>query len=121
MSRALIDSNVLIDFLAGNPAARAELDRYAEPGISVVSWIEVIAGIAPERDRIARGFLAKFERFELTAKIAEQAAAIRRTGRMKLPDAIILATAQENHLLLVTRNTRDFPEDTPGVRNPYRI
>lgn len=121
MSRALIDSNVLIDFLAGIPAARAELDRYAEPGISVVSWIEVIAGIAPERDRIARSFLAKFKRYDTDAQIAERAATIRRAGRMKLPDAIILATARENHLLLVTRNTRDFPEGSPGVRNPYKI
>lgn len=121
MSRALIDSNVLIDFLAGIAAARVELDRYAEPGISVVSWIEVMAGIPPERDRIARDFLAKFELLNIDPPVAERAATIRRDGRMKLPDAIILATAQKNDLLLVTRNTRDFSEGTPGVRNPYRI
>jgi hypothetical protein len=40
---------------------------------------------------------------------------------MKLPDAIIWASAQANAMLLVTRNTKDFPATDPGVRVPYRI
>ncbi len=37
----------------------------------------------------------------------------------RLPDAIIWATAREASALLVTRNTKDFPADVPGVRVPY--
>jgi predicted nucleic acid-binding protein len=41
--------------------------------------------------------------------------------KIRVPDAIILATARVESLLLVTRNTRDFPADLPGIRVPYRI
>lgn len=36
-----------------------------------------------------------------------------------MPDAIIWAAARRQGRLLVARNTRDFPEDDPGVRAPY--
>ena len=38
---------------------------------------------------------------------------------MKLPDALVRASAQAEAALLVTRNIRDFPADDPGVRVPY--
>jgi predicted nucleic acid-binding protein len=41
--------------------------------------------------------------------------------RIKLPDAIILATARVSNRQLVTRNIKDFPAGTAGVRAPYRI
>jgi len=44
-----------------------------------------------------------------------------RTNRVKLPDAIIQATAEESGRILITRNTRDFPEGTPGVLIPYTL
>ena len=40
---------------------------------------------------------------------------------MKLLDAFILATAQVNGAILVTRNTKDFPATMPGVRVPYTL
>lgn len=39
---------------------------------------------------------------------------------MKLPDAIILATAQIHRRELVTRNTKDFA-GVPGVIMPYQL
>jgi predicted nucleic acid-binding protein len=41
--------------------------------------------------------------------------------RLKLPDAVILATAEESGCILVTRKTRDFPANDPRIRFPYRI
>ncbi|MEJ8713731.1 PIN domain-containing protein, partial [Klebsiella pneumoniae] len=40
--------------------------------------------------------------------------------KLKLPDAIILATAQLHRLELITRNTKDFA-GIPGVVTPYEI
>lgn len=54
-----------------------------------------------------------------THGIAERAVAIRREHRMRLPDAIIWASAQSQGALLVTRNSNDFPPEEPGVRVPY--
>jgi predicted nucleic acid-binding protein len=44
---------------------------------------------------------------------------LRREIRLKLPDAIILASARANGLLLVTRNHRDFPRKDSDIRIPY--
>jgi len=41
--------------------------------------------------------------------------------KIRLPDAIIWATAQNNSLLLISRNTKDFPGDDSGIRVPYEI
>ncbi|STA83041.1 Uncharacterised protein [Citrobacter koseri] len=39
---------------------------------------------------------------------------------MKLPDAVILATAHIHRFALVTRNTKDFA-GIPGVITPYHL
>jgi hypothetical protein len=55
----------------------------------------------------------------VSVPIAERAVALRRARRVKLPDALIWATAETQGALLVTRNTKDFPADAPGIRVPY--
>jgi predicted nucleic acid-binding protein len=117
---ALFDTNILIDYLAGSPAAKAELARHRRRCISIVTWMEVLAGArnAAEEDVIEM-FLRDFTVVELTRAIARDAVAIRRTRRIRLPDALIWATARHESALLVTRNTKDFPADEPGVRVPY--
>ena len=119
--RALFDTNILIDYLNGVEDAKTELARYERPAISVISWIEVLAGTKPDLEAETRKFLAIFERIELSEAIADRAVALRRSLKMRVPDAIILATARVENLVLVTRNSKDFPADQPGIRLPYRI
>ena len=119
--RALFDTNILIDYLNGAEAAKLELVRYERPAISIISWIEVLAGARPAVEADTRKFLATFERIELTEVIAGRAVVLRRGSKMRIPDAIILATARAENLVLVTRNTKDFQADGPGIRVPYRL
>ncbi len=119
MVRAIVDTNILIDFLQGLPQAATELALYRDPAISVVSWIEVMVGTTPMTERSVRTFLDSFELLPIDGRTAEQAVQLRRTHRIKLPDAIIWATAQVNQCLLVTRNTRDMDLNDPGIRVPY--
>jgi predicted nucleic acid-binding protein len=119
--RAVFDTNILIDFLRGLPQPKAELALYEKPAISLVSWIEVLAGTVPETEGASRAFLQSFTLLEIDAKVAERAVILRKTRRIKLPDAIVWATAQVNQCLLVSRNTRDFDPGDPGVRVPYSI
>ena len=121
MVGALIDTNVLIDHLNAVPQARAELDRYEDRAISIITWMEVMVGAADELTEPTRRFLEGFTILALDDVIAERAVALRRAHRIKLPDAVIWATAQTGGWLLVTRNTKDFPSDTPGVREPYTL
>ena len=119
---AVIDSNILIDNLNGVAAARTEIARYGTVTISAVTWLEVMAGAADEGEAQGlRAFLATFALQELTPEIADRAASIRRASWLRLPDAIIRATADSLGQLLVTRNSRDFDARDPAIRIPYKL
>jgi len=121
MVKALFDTNILIDFLNGVPDARDELDRYESKAISIVSWMEVLVGAPPSLEVATRQFLERFDIVALDDRVAERAVAFRKAHKVKLPDAIIWASAQANAMLLVTRNTKNFPVGDPSVRMPYRL
>jgi predicted nucleic acid-binding protein len=121
VSDPFFDSNIVIDWLNDSQAATSELERYPRHRISRIVWTEVLAGEPLEsRDKILR-LIAPFEVVELDARIAMAAADIRYRMRIKLLDAYILATAQVNGAILITRNTKDFPAAMPGIRVPYTL
>ncbi|KWB79833.1 type II toxin-antitoxin system VapC family toxin [Burkholderia ubonensis] len=121
MVNALFDTNILIDYLNGVEAAKTELARYPAPAISTITWMEVLVGATPADDAPIRAWLATFEVVDLDSTIADRAVAIRKARRIRLPDAIVWASAQVRGLLLVSRNSKDFPAEEPGVRVPYVI
>ena len=121
MVKALFDTNILIDYLNGVAAAKAELARYTDKAISVVTWMEVLVGTTSETENATRSFLSGFQNIAIDSQVASRAVALRKSHKVKLPDAIVWATAQVNDRLLVTRNTKDFAQDEPGVRVPYRL
>lgn len=72
--------------------------------------------------REAEEFMARFAIDELDGEIASRAATLRRERpRLRTPDAVILASAQVRGRILVTRNTKDFPAEMPGIRVPYTL
>lgn len=120
--KAIIDSDVLIDFLQGVKSAQMELAKYRRREISIVSWMEVMAGAEGEEEEAGcRDFLATFVVHPVSSETAEEAVRLRRERRLRLPDAIVWATARVHGALLVTRNTKDFPLGEPGIRVPYAV
>ena len=126
MSGYSLDANILIDSLLDHNPARREITRIAESGarmwISRMAWIEVLSkgNDAVVRDAVL--FLSRFGLDEIDDEISHRAAALRRERpRLKSPDAIILATAQIRGRVLITRNTKDFPAEMPGIRIPYKL
>jgi hypothetical protein len=59
--------------------------------------------------------LAPFRELPIDRAVAERAGRLRRDSDIRLPDALIAATAIENDCLLVTRNVRDFRR-IPGLQ-----
>jgi hypothetical protein len=119
VSDPFFDSNIVIDWLNDSQAATNELERYPRHRISRIVWTEVLASEPLEsRDEVQR-LISPFEVVELDTRIALAAADIRYRTRIKLLDAYILATAQVNGAILITRNTKDFPANMPGIRVPY--
>lgn len=120
--KVLFDTNILIDYLNGIDAARLEIERARERFISIVTWMEVLAGArGPEDEDVIDMFLRDFTVVALTRRVARDAVEIRRARRLRLPDAIVWASARTESALLVTRNTKDFPPNEPGIRVPYTV
>lgn len=120
--RGVFDTNILVDYLNGVTAAADEIARYKDPTISRITWMEVLVGARDEEEtRATRDFLRLFHVEELGEAIAEEAVHIRKAKRIRLPDAVIYATASHLGCQLVTRNTRDFGADDPLLRIPYSL
>jgi predicted nucleic acid-binding protein len=124
VSGLTFDSNIIIDALAGFDRARVEIDRATDfdsrAWISRAVWIEVMSKGEGDSLKRAEVLLSGFGVDEIDAEIGRRAAALRRERRsLKAMDAIILATAQTRGRVLVTRNTKDFPAEMPGIRVPY--
>jgi predicted nucleic acid-binding protein len=120
------DANIVIDALLDREPALAELERATaggnRPWISRMAWIEVLSKGDGHELRAAQNYLSHFGVDEIDEEIAARAAALRRErGRLRAPDAVILASAMVRGRILVTRNTKDFPANMPGIRVPYSL
>lgn len=122
MIAAQFDSDILIDALNGHVPARAEIRRAGAKSLSRISWIEIMAGADEASVRAVESFLSCFTIDEITEAVSRRAAQLRidRKG-LTLTSAIVLASAQMSGRILVTRNTRDFPANMPGIRVPYSL
>ncbi len=119
---ACVDSDVLIDYFDGITEAADELARYDALLVSRISWIEVLVGAAtPALAKIREDFLRQFQMIELEPEVARLSITIRREHRLRLPDAIIWASARLHNAVLLTRNSKDFPRKHPSVRVPYAL
>jgi predicted nucleic acid-binding protein len=121
MVEVLFDTNILIDYLNGVPEARTELAGHDDMAISTISWIEVMVGATPGTESLTRSFLERFVLVPLDETVSERAVLLRRTHRLKLPDAIALASAQISGRMFVTRDAKDFAKSDPGIRIPYAL
>jgi len=126
MSGYSLDANILIDALLAHQPAQIELARIVGTGaglwVSRMAWIEVLSKGDDRVVREAMLFLGRFGLDEIDDETSLRAAALRRQrAGLKSPDAIILASAQVHGRVLVTRNTKDFPANMPGIHVPYTL
>jgi predicted nucleic acid-binding protein len=111
----VFDSSALILFLNAALAEQptALLTRALEESTAVISAVtraEVLAwpSHTPTSLQNATALLDVFQLVAVDRAIADEAARIRREHGVKLPDALIAATALQMKLALVTANAKDF-------------
>ncbi|NIM12314.1 MAG: PIN domain-containing protein [Candidatus Aminicenantes bacterium] len=120
--RVILDSNIIIYLSKGLINIEDLFDKYDEFFISIITYMEVMGfqfSNQEEKD-IVKGLLNKFEMISINLEIAEIVISIRERKRIKLPDAIILATAKYKNCDLLTRNVRDFSnvEEAVNIIDP---
>ena len=113
----LIDSNSIIDFCNGKlpEPGRKLLFSIKQPVISVITHIEILsfANIDKEEEKQLRDFVSIAIILALNIEVSLKAISIKKEKRIKLPDAVIAATALNFDLVLITRNMSDFT----GIKN----
>ena len=123
--RLLLDTDVLIDFLRGQPQAVQLLeDADCEFYVSAVSVAELYVGVRDGREReVLDQLVSLLQTIEISTEIAQQAGLWRReyskshgTG---IIDALIAACADASQVPLATLNVKHFLM-LPNVSAPYR-
>lgn len=120
----LLDSNLIIYHLGGSAEASEFIRRHADSvSISAVTCIEVLGFPfpSPEAERNATNFINALTTYQISPQIVEKTISLRKQFKIKIPDALIAATALCQQLTLVTRNYNDF-EHIPEllITDPYK-
>ncbi|MCZ7358424.1 MAG: type II toxin-antitoxin system VapC family toxin [Candidatus Methanoperedens sp.] len=128
MNRYLLDTNILIYYFA-DVIPLEELDTVENIlkmsfNISIITRIEFLGWDKHTKEGYdkAKEFVSFAKTIPLNNKIADLTVDIGRNHRIKLPDAVIAATALSGDLILVTRNSKDFSgvEDLE-IYNPFKM
>lgn len=106
----LVDTDVFIDHLRGAVELKPGRNRLH---YSVVTRAELFAGNSAT-DLVSQ-LLAPFRELAVDRSVAERAGRVVREFQLRMPDALIAATALENRLTLMTRNRKDF-DKVRGLR-----
>ncbi len=99
MGKYLIDNNVISHYFSsfytenGMNFIGEILDK--TPNISVITEIEALSRINPDpqKENIVKNFISESVIIQLIPEIVKKCIEIRRTNKIKTPDAIIAATA----------------------------
>lgn len=120
----LVDTDVMIDFLRGQPQAVAYMQTLELPlHLSTITVAELYAGIRENERAVLNQTLALCEVHPVSMPVAERGGLWRRDYRASygvgLNDALIAATAVLAKLPLVTLNAKHYPM-LDSVEIPYR-
>src|SRR5690606_29953226 len=113
MEKYLIDNNIISGYFSHLFSDKA-MDFLADvidltPNISVITEIESLSWLNPDKKKeaIVKSFIDDANILPLSSEVVTQCVKIRRSRKIKTPDAIIAATAIVHKLTLITTD-QDF-------------
>lgn len=115
MTNALLDTDILINFLRGNVRVRDEISSLLDTSVlhcSVITIAEIHAGMREHEREKTLELLESLTPVDITPKIAEIAGHYKRTiksQQLELDDCLIAASAIAKRALLVTGNGKHYP------------
>lgn len=111
MGKFLIDNNIISSYFSGMFSEKA-MDFVAKvidqkPNISVITEIEALSWVSPDKNKeaIVKSFIEDANIMPLSPDVVAQSVKIRRSRKIKTPDAIIAATAIIFNLTLLTSDS----------------
>jgi len=118
--KVLFDSNVII-YLSKRELSRDYIDQFDDIRISVITYMEILGFRfrSEQEENLVNELVGLFETVFISPAIADKVIEIRKNYTIKLPDAIIAATAICENLSLVTRNISDFRDIGVSLIDPF--
>ena len=109
-NKVLLDSNIIIYLSKGSLDIDEILIDYDEFFISIITYMEVLGFQFDNQEgkELIEQLLEQFVIIHLDMEIAQEVISIKQKKKIKLPDAIIFATAKKNDCDLMTHNIDDF-------------
>lgn len=100
-----LDTNVVVYLLAGKLEPGLPAGSYF---VSVVTELELLSypEMTGAEEAAILGFLSEIEVIDLSAEIKREAVRLRKESGLKLPDAIVCATAKIKSATLLTNDDR---------------
>lgn len=100
----LLDTNILLYLIGGKISVDALPE--GEFLVSFITELEVLSypSITPQEENQLKRFLRDIPIIDITAEIKEQTIALRKKHNLRLPDAIIAATAVRIGATLITND-----------------
>jgi predicted nucleic acid-binding protein len=127
MGQYLIDNNVISNYFSGLFPEKT-MDFVSQiidqiPTISVITVIEALSWHNPDKrkETIIKEFIEDANVLTLSSKVVAKCVQIRRSKKIKTPDAIIAATAIVHNLTLVTSDSDFNHIDELKLINPYNL
>jgi hypothetical protein len=116
--KLFFDTNIILGYLKGLPSIVTLFDvTEKKPCASVITRMELLSfhGITPEQEKHIHELLNAVSIIPLNADVENTAIQLRRSTRLKIPDAIVAASAITSKAVLVTYDRELMNTVFPGL------
>lgn len=116
----LLDTNVILGFLNGNAKINSFFEKQLMKShlhVSQVTRMELLGypNISPDEEKFLKSLLSQVKILPIDDTVCDQAIDLRKEKKLKLPDALIAATAISFNLVLITCDA-DFSKNCSRFR-----
>ena len=123
----LFDTNTVIYYLTETELSQSALGRLenicrVQINISVITKLELLGFnfLTKEDEYLAKEFISGSNVYQINPQIEDETIQLRKDSKIKLPDAVIAATAISHNFTLITRNFGDFKTIAKlNIVNPF--
>ena len=127
MEQYLVDTNVISDYFSASLSENGLqfMDSVIDdvPNLSIITQIELLCWKTDHgKEQKVKDFIADSVILDITSDVILHIVNIRRSKKIKTPDAIIAATALAHGFSLITNNEKDF-KNIKGLKivNPFKM
>ena len=117
-NKVLLDSNIVIYLSQGKLSINEVIDDDKQYAISLITYMEILSYNFTNKDEeeFIKQLLSFFTIIDINQEIAEKVITLKKQRKIKLPDAIIVATALYENAVLYTNDKQLHSVEDLNIR-----